>query len=528
MGNLVANGSGNGDRQPRQNENFNRLTSGLAVEGFTANLQAEQSVLAAVMIDSDTLGESRAAISADHFSRESHGLLFQVMCDLMDRGDPVDVTTISTELRIRGQLQEIGGVAELARLASLNVIPSHAGHYAGMVAQAASKRNLLIAAQRIAGLATADGGSGAALWAEAAEILNNASLANLGSPFDLKSLADIWATQAPVSFLTTDIRLPGVYIFYGPPESYKTWATLDLAVAVATGSLWLGTRPVTSGPVIIVDEENGSQRLTERLRALLRGRDFQAGDDFPIHFIAGQGLNVLDGTQMQALSQAVRDRGAILVTIDALIDVAGGSDENSAEEQGAVMQSLRRLSEECECTVILIDHSPKANGSPRDLRDMIRGSSAKAGAVDGALYFVANRDTHCVSFKWGKQRDAGSPPFSAQLNFTGLRAWFSEGSVGDTKPARSAEQYVLDCLQNGPAWKTAMEAGAERCGCSKSAVKQAISSLANAGQIHRIDGGGPGKKARYALAQTCTSCAEPARLANLDYDPKPVLPVHTP
>ena len=63
----------------------------------------------------------------------------------------------------------------------------------------------------------------------------------------------------------------------------KTWLTLDLALAVASGTKWLDSIQCKQGTVLIVDEENSEPFLRKRLHSLINGK--LLGGGLPIHFL---------------------------------------------------------------------------------------------------------------------------------------------------------------------------------------------------------------------------------------------------
>ena len=462
------------------------------------NADAEQYLAAVALLEPE---QALSACSPDDFHLDRFRWPMQAVATLSARGEPVDAITLSHELERTGHLKEIGGVAELARLGSLGVIPSYARHYGRLVRESAARRTLLLVGMKIGDLAAnSDGKDGSAIWAEAKQMLDAATPATLDTRFAVQGYCAIWEPRPPAVYLTREIRLPGVYLFYGPPEQFKTWLALSLAVCVATGQLWVG-RKTTQGPVLIVDEENGLQRLADRLKALLAGCEAGPETGTPVHFLSSAGVNLLDVADFAALSRILSETGAKLLTIDALIDVAGGADENSAPEMAALMLRLRQLSEQHGCSVIALHHTRKSQGFQSETRDLARGSSAIVAAVDGALHVTADVNAGRVTCRWGKHRDGAGPPFCADFNFVDGRAWLSDAGAPEADVRQTAaETFILSELSNGPQWKRDLEARAEAANVSKSGLQKALYGLARGEIVKRIDNGGTGQPAQYALA----------------------------
>ena len=82
------------------------------------NIEAEQAVLGAVFLSPDALADAMEFVEAKDFYRRAHQLLFQAMIDLNDDGEAIDVLTVNNRLEMNNQLDDVGGVAYIAELAS--------------------------------------------------------------------------------------------------------------------------------------------------------------------------------------------------------------------------------------------------------------------------------------------------------------------------------------------------------------------------------------------------------------------------
>src|SRR5215831_10666568 len=80
-------------------------------------LEAEQSVLGGILLDNTALDRLAEVLQPDDFYREAHRKIFRGMQRLSERNEPVDLITLSEELRGRGELADIGGAAYLGELA---------------------------------------------------------------------------------------------------------------------------------------------------------------------------------------------------------------------------------------------------------------------------------------------------------------------------------------------------------------------------------------------------------------------------
>lgn len=120
------------------------------------SIEAEQSVLGAVLIDRDTMIEIADFLKPEDFYRQAHGRVYAVMLDLSERREPIDIVTVSEALERSGDLESIGGRAYLATLSNQTPTAVHAAQYARIVERKAVLRNLIGAAGKIAGIGYED------------------------------------------------------------------------------------------------------------------------------------------------------------------------------------------------------------------------------------------------------------------------------------------------------------------------------------------------------------------------------------
>jgi replicative DNA helicase len=114
------------------------------------NLEAEQSVLGAILLDNDAINQAIEILIADDFYREAHRELFRAMVALVERNQPVDAITLTEALRTRGALEAIGGPGYVAELAASVPTAANVAYYARIVREKAVLRSLASTATEIA------------------------------------------------------------------------------------------------------------------------------------------------------------------------------------------------------------------------------------------------------------------------------------------------------------------------------------------------------------------------------------------
>lgn len=110
------------------------------------NLDAEASVLGSVLLDSEVLDRLEGLLATDAFYKEAHRKIWEAMLSLRARRDPVDLVTLSEELRQNGQLENVGGLSYLVGLSEQTPTAAYADYYGRIVAEKWTLRKLITAA----------------------------------------------------------------------------------------------------------------------------------------------------------------------------------------------------------------------------------------------------------------------------------------------------------------------------------------------------------------------------------------------
>ncbi len=114
---------------------------------------AEISVLGSVLLDNDTMTNLGDTVGPEMFYREGHRKIFTAMRDLQERGEPVDLVTLSEDLRSKGTLDEVGGLTYLIGLSDQVPTAAYAEHYARIVQEKHTLRQLISASGKAMQLA---------------------------------------------------------------------------------------------------------------------------------------------------------------------------------------------------------------------------------------------------------------------------------------------------------------------------------------------------------------------------------------
>ncbi|MBI3090693.1 MAG: replicative DNA helicase [Candidatus Tectomicrobia bacterium] len=220
------------------------------------NLEAEQCVIGALMIDPEAIAKVSETVNAQQFYRKSHRLIFGAATELFNQNQPIDLITLSDRLEKSGVLEEVGGVSYLATLAESIPTAANVLHYARIVEGLAARRDLLTVATETVG--DCYGGEietdelieqhlGRVFSIHARGFHGGGSLISMGEAMELsiQSIEDAKADKPSAIGIPTGFRTleriiygwrPGeLTILAARPSMGKTTMALNVALLVAAG-----------------------------------------------------------------------------------------------------------------------------------------------------------------------------------------------------------------------------------------------------------------------------------------------------
>jgi replicative DNA helicase len=350
------------------------------------NIEAEASMLGAVLIDSDAIVRIADAVGPDDFYEERHQRIYEAIRKLYEKHRPIDVLTLSNQLKEDGLLDIVGGASYLTELTNYVPTAAHVEHYAEIVAQKAIRRRLIKASQDIVGLGYDETKPVQELIEEAETQLFNVSQQQVKQ--DIVSLEDILAESferldelhkdkgkirgVPTGLKDVDNILAGLQrsdliVIASRPSMGKTALALNIAHNIATKS---------GLPVLIFSIEMSKEQIADRLLAMQSGVDawkIRTGDlsdaDFeklspamgtlgeaPIYIDDSPTITVSDMRTKARREQHQRQLGAILV--DYLQLMSGGSrfgnDFNRVQEISEISRGLKAIARELNVPVVAL------------------------------------------------------------------------------------------------------------------------------------------------------------------------------
>lgn len=247
------------------------------------NTEAEASLLGALLIDPDAIVKIADLVTSDDYYDERNRRIFEAVLQLYEKHSPIDVLTLSDQLKGTGFLDMVGGPSYLTELTNFVPTAAHAEQYAQIVAQKALRRRLIKASQDIVGLGYDEGRNLQELIEEAESRLFEVSQRHVKQ--DITSLETILAESfdrldelhkdkgkirgVPTGFKDLDNILAGLqrsdlFILAARPSMGKTALALNLAHNVSLKS---------NEAVLIFSLEMSKEQLVDRMLAMESGVD---------------------------------------------------------------------------------------------------------------------------------------------------------------------------------------------------------------------------------------------------------------
>ena len=382
------------------------------------SVEAEQSLLGALLLDNLNLDRVTEIISAEDFYRGDHRLIYSTILQINEDKQPADVITVYDALRLGGQEERVGGLSYLNTLATNTPSTSHILAYAELIRERSLLRQLLGAANTIAQSVHEREQKKARILLDEAEqvifeIADKASRQAAGlSPIQpvIKRVTDIIhklkkdnnpITGQSTGFIDLDKNTAGLQpgdliVLAARPSMGKTALAINIAQNIASVD-------TTGGIVAIFSMEMSSEQLVMRMMssateinlARLRSGQLTENDFIKYHKSLEKTdqckIFIDESSNLTALDVRTRARrlyrtfGALhLIVIDYLQLMAGssssGREENRTTELSQISRSLKSLAKELKVPIIALSQLNRS--SERDGRAPIMSDLRDSGAIE--------------------------------------------------------------------------------------------------------------------------------------------------
>jgi replicative DNA helicase len=348
------------------------------------NLDAEMSLLGAVLIDEEVIADVSEHVKPHDFYDRRHGLIYDAMMRLYEKHKPVDLLTLTEELKKKNDIETIGGSAYLTELTNYVPTAAHAEAYAELVAQKAIRRRLIKASSEISELGFDEETSTEELLQQAEQQLFAVSDQSLKQ--DLVSIESILTDSfdrmeelhrnkgalrgvrtgyRDLDNMTAGLQRSDLIILAARPAMGKTTLVTNLAYNVAT---------IAKQPVLFFSLEMSKEQLVDRMLADASGVDawnIRTGnlsdDDFsklsdamgemaeaPIFIDDTPGVSVLEMRTKARRAAHEQPLGLIIIDYLQLMQGSGRDNGNRVQEVSEISRGLKLLARELNVPVIAL------------------------------------------------------------------------------------------------------------------------------------------------------------------------------
>jgi replicative DNA helicase len=389
------------------------------------NLEAERSVLGAILLHNDAFNLAAEVIDSTDFYRDAHRRIFDKMVRLAERSEAIDLVTLKEELGRSGEIDEVGGPAYIAALVDGVPRSTNVEHYAKIIKEKSTLRSLIASANRIVAAAY-DGEEEADIILDQAEHaifaiaddkvrdgfvplreLAQGSLETIERLHARKELI----TGVPTGFidldeLTSGLQPSDLVIVAARPSMGKTSLVLNIAQHVGTRTArtvgifslemskeQLFLRMLTAEARIDAHRLRGGflgerdwGRLSQAIGTLSEAKVFI--DDTP-------SIGVLE---MRAKCRRLKsEHGLHLVIVDYIQLMQGrGRFENRTLELGSISRSMKGLAKELNVPIVVLSQLSRAPESRSDHRPQL-SDLRESGALEqdaDVVIFIYREDVY--------------------------------------------------------------------------------------------------------------------------------------
>jgi hypothetical protein len=189
----------------------------------------------------------------------------------------------------------------------------------------------------------------------------------------------------------------------GGSKMGKTWALCDLALAVASGGLWLGKYKCEQGAVLYVNLELDGCTAGRRMEWIASFRGLTEDEQLPQPVsdnlltwnLRGKCYDL--SIMLSSARQRLKDvpEGLKLIILDPIYKTYGGRDENSAGDMASLMLELEQFADDCSAAIAFAAHFSKGNQAAKSAMDRISGSGVIARDPDAIVTFTDHEDEGC-------------------------------------------------------------------------------------------------------------------------------------
>ena len=381
------------------------------------DIEAEQAVLGAIFLDAEALVEAMAQIEPQDFYRRAHQIVFRSMIALNDRNENIDIITLKSQIESENTLEDVGGISYLTELSQVTPTASGVAHYAKIVKDKSTLRELIQAATKIVKEGYSQEGSVEEIVEAAEKGILNVSEKRNSTGF--QAIADVLnstmehidrlsqqneeITGLPTGYpeldkMTAGLQPEELIILAARPAVGKTAFALNIAQNI-------GTR--TDRSVAIFSLEMGAESLVNRMlcaEGTIEASHLRTGqltEEEWHHLIMAMGslsrtsifIDDTPGIKVSEIRARCRrlaqEKGNLgLILIDYLQLIEGSGRESRQQEVSEISRQLKKLAKELKVPVIALSQLSRSVEQRQDKRPVL-SDIRESGSIEQDADIVA-------------------------------------------------------------------------------------------------------------------------------------------
>ncbi len=388
------------------------------------NIDAEQSVLGAMLIDKEAVYKVMEILNPQDFYRDSHKLIYEAILQLVDKDTPLDLITVCEQLRQNGTLEQVGGVSYIATLATLVPTAANVEYYARIVEEKSLLRTLIQLSNRVSTMGYQGNEDVQSMMSIVEESLNELSRRRHSSDFtpisevlmttfdqieqmekNKGSLTGLSTGFIDLDKITCGLQKSDLIILAARPSMGKT--TLGLMIALNVGMR-------SKVPVAIFSLEMSKEQLVQRMlcaEAMVDQHKLRTGmleqDDWnrltevaghlsaaPIYIDDTASISV---RELRAKARRLQgEKGLGLIVVDYLqLMQSNRRTESRQQEIAEISRALKGIAKELNIPVIAISQLSRAVEQRQDKKP-IMSDLRESGSIeqDADLIMFIYRDEY--------------------------------------------------------------------------------------------------------------------------------------
>ncbi|GAA3641987.1 replicative DNA helicase [Asaccharospora irregularis] len=374
------------------------------------SVESEQSILGSILLDKDAIITVTETIKPGDFYKEAHKIIYECMLSLNNKGEPIDLITLTEELKNQGYLNDVGGISYITSLSTIVPTTSNVKYYADIVKDKSVLRKLIKASNDIISLGY-DGTTKIQDVLDKAEKkifdISQEKTSDDFKPINLvlmdtyDMIENLYTNKSDVTGITTGfkdlnkkingLQRTDLVLIAARPAMGKTAFSLNLVQNAALKG---------DASVAVFSLEMSKEQLVQRMlssQSNVELKKIKTGtlnnNDWPriidamavlseakIHIDDTPGITI---SELRSKCRKLKiEKGLDLILIDYLQLMEGeGNNESRQQEISKISRSLKKIAKELDCPVVALSQLSRAPEQRADHRPML-SDLRESGAIE--------------------------------------------------------------------------------------------------------------------------------------------------